>query len=375
MAISLEEHNPKLGDAVTVTWTKPDESAYGGTEGVVIGITGDKISGEYLIIDRSTYRDSFKSALSLLGIFDFKVIPLSEIASIKKAELRKRPPGATENLKLKMEADYTTNIDFEGTVAKLQSRTDCKVTPMLNSRSDAEYGKAIKEIKDMKDASINILATRTLQIFCHYRALEDCYKWIEAAVELLQGHKRLVLFPNKVMYTIHDSFKENLHPDEEIIHRIGTASEGEPVVFPIGWAHWLFSEVDVNPLQELFSNGQPINNLVFNNREKKKNKMPILNSFVKKDSQKSVELRFPWGKTKANKYLGADAPVMQITGVIKTPEEAEGLMKMWLSSRSDVWQWFESEPFRGKTIIRDLTINRKKGEYTVDLQKYSGNEF
>ena len=66
---------------------------------------------------------------------------------------------------------------------------------------------------------------------------------------------------------------------------------------------------------------------------------------------------------------------MRVTGLIKSPKDEEGLMKMWLSSRSDVWQWFKSEKIRGKMLIHDLTINRKTGEYTVDLRKYSGNEF
>jgi hypothetical protein len=371
----LENGGIKLGDAVIVTWNKSDESAYGGAEGVVFGITGDKIAGECLIIDGSTYDASFKSALSLLNIFDFRVIPVSEIVSIKKTGLRKRPPGATESFKLKMEANYISNIDFEATVAKLQSRTDCNVAPMLNSKSGAEYGKTIKKIETLKGATVNILNTRALHIYCYYDALENVLKWIAEAFELLRGHKRLVLFPKKVMYTVHDSHKEHLRPETELLYRIATSEKGEPVVFPLGWAHWLFSELDANPLQELFPKGQPIEKLVFDSRKKKKNELPPLNSFVEEDSKKSVKLRFPWGKTKPNKYLGADAPLIRMTGFVETPEQAEELMNRWLGSHSDVWTWFKSKPFRGKAIIRDLSINRKTGVYIVDIRKYSGNEF
>lgn len=44
-------------------------------------------------------------------------------------------------------------------------------------------------------------------------------------------------------------------------------------------------------------------------------------------------------------------------------------------SRSDRWQWIESEQIQGKMIVRDLTIDRKTGVYTVDFRKYSDNEF
>lgn len=76
-----------------------------------------------------------------------------------------------------------------------------------------------------------------------------------------------------------------------------------------------------------------------------------------------------------SKNTWADAPMVQTTGIIKTPEDEESLMRMWLESRSDCWQWFGSEQFHGKLILRDLTIDKKRGVYTVDIRKHSGNEF
>ena len=114
---------------------------------------------------------------------------------------------------------------------------------------------------------------------------------------------------------------------------------------------------------------------MFENKEMKKNAAKLSDQSIVEHSKRSVNLRFPWSKMKTNKYLGADAPVMRITGVIKTPEDEENLIRMWSESRSDRWQWFDSEQFHGKVMLRDLTIDKKKGVYTVDVRKYSGNEF
>ena len=54
---------PKLGEDVVVGWKKADGSVLGGTEGVTLGVLGDEDSGEYLVIDRSTYQDSLSSRL------------------------------------------------------------------------------------------------------------------------------------------------------------------------------------------------------------------------------------------------------------------------------------------------------------------------
>jgi len=371
----MVENRPKIGDAVTVLWAKPDETVYGGTEGVILGVAGDQASGRYLIIDRSTYKDSFKSALSTLGLFDFRVIPIDHIESIEKTKLRERPPGVSEKIRMKIEVDYESNIDFERTSIKLRKRTDCKVTPMRNEWSEAEYGQSITGLRAIEGgASINIMATGVLQIFCLHNALADCIKWVQDAVELLQGDKCLVLIPTKMLYSIHDNYKESRRPTQEVIHRVAASQEGEPIIFPLGWAYWLFSDTDMNPLRDLFPADQPLENFVFENDKAVKGSA-ISHEPNETGSKRAVFLRFPWSDRKVTRHLGADVPLMQITGLIKTPEEEKGLMNMWIETRSYPWQWYDYTNFHGKVIVRDLTINRKTGVYTVAFQKYSGNEF
>jgi hypothetical protein len=294
---------------------------------------------------------------------------------IKKTDLRLRPLGVSETFKMKMTVDYESNIDYEPTAIKIRERTDCKVAPAQTSKSDAIYGIGITEIAAIKDASITISAGGALQIFCPYRGHDDCIRWVQENVELLQGHMRLVLIPTRISYSIHDTYKEKARPTDELIQRIATAQAGEPITFPIGWVQWLFSELDENPLQRLFPNNKPLENFVFEKKETKKDAKILTNQSVVERSERSIDLRFPWSKMKVSKYLGADASVMRITGSIKTPEDEESLMLMWLESRSDHWQWFENGQFHDKVIIRDLTIDKKKGVYTVDVRKYSDNEF
>ena len=375
MAIGLERYNPKLGEAVVVVWKKTDESACGGAEGVLLGIAGDKVSGEYLIIDRSTYQDSFKSALSLLDIFDLRVLPINNVKLIRKADLRRRPPGISENFKMKMEVDYESNIDFEATRIKIKKRTDCKVKPSQAPQSDAIYGIGITEIKAIEDASMTISSGGALQIFCPHRGLDDCIRWIQEAAELLQGHKRLVLVATKVMYTIHDSYKEKSRPTEDVINRIATAKDGSPVVLPIGWAHRFFVELDANPLQGLFPDGQSLEKLVLENKKRKDDAVVSPDNSIDEKSKQPVDLQFPESRLSVNRFLGAGAPIMRTTGLIKSAKDEEDLMRMWLESRSYPWQWLDNGKIHGKVIIHDLTIDRKTGFYSVDFRKYSGNEF
>ena len=372
----MVENRPKIGDAVTVRWAKPDNTVYGGTEGVILGVAGDEASGRYLIIDRSTHKDSFKSALSTLGLFDFRVVPIDHIESIKKTKLRERPPGVSEQLKMKIEVDYKSNIDFERTSIKLRKRTDCKVSPMRNDRSEAEYGQSVTELTAIEGgASINVLATGVLQIFCLHKALDDCIKWVQDAVELWQGDKSLVLIPIKMLYSIHDNYKESKRPTKEVIRRLATYEEGNPIVFPLGWAFWLFSDTDMNPLHDIFPADQPLENFVFESDKKVKKSAISQHEPNETESKRILFMRFPWSNQKVTRYLGADVPLMQITGLIKTPEEEKGLMNMWIETRPYPWQWYNYTNFHGKVIVRDLTIDRKNGVYTVAFQKYSGNEF
>lgn len=371
----LEQYDPKLGERVVVAWRKSDGSACGGTEGVLLGVSGDKVSGEYLVIDRSTYQGSFKSALSLLNILDLRVLSMNDVEVIRKADLRRRPPGISENFKMKMEIDYRSNIDFEATQIKIIKRRDCKVTPNQAPHSGAIYGIGITKIKTIEDASITISAGGALQIFCPYRGLNDCIRWVEETVELLQGHKRLVLFATKVMYSIYDTYGEQSRPTEDVISRIAIAEDGPPVVLPIGWASWFFGELDANPLQSLFPRDQPLENFVLENAKGKDRAILSSDAPVEKDSKLSVDLRLPDSKARVSKYLGADAPVFRVAGSIKSTEDEKSLMTVWMESCSNPWHWLDEGDVHGKVIIHDLTIDRKNGVYTVEFRKYSGNEF
>jgi hypothetical protein len=370
----LDQYHPKFGEAVAVAWKKPDGSACGGTEGFVLGVLGDQVSGEYLVIDRSTYEDSFKSALFFLNILDLRVVPMQYVDLIKKTSIRQRPPGISEEFNMILEANYKSNIDFDSTILKVENRSDCETKRIGNSLQET-YQIVIKEINGLERASIVISCERMIQIFCNHKDLDHCISWVQEAVELLPDHKRLVLVPTKITYRINDTYKEPSRPTEEVIHRVATSNDGQPVVFPIGWAHRFFAELDENPLQELFPSNHPIEDLVFEDKKRKNEAVvPPDNSAGEKTKQIS-DLYFLGSGVNVNKYLGADAPIMPITGLIKSPKDEESLMNMWWSSRSDRWQWFESEQFKGKTIIHDLTIDRKAGAYTVDIRKYSGSEF
>jgi hypothetical protein len=374
VAIGLERYNPKLGEAVVVVWKKMDESACGGTEGVVLGVLGDEVSGEYLIIDRSTYQDSFKSALFFLNILDLRVVPIQDVDLIRKTNVRQRPPGISEEFNMLMEVDYKSNIDFESTILKVEKRGDCKAKRVGNSLQET-YQIVIKEISTIEKTSIVISCERMIQIFCNDKDLDRCISWIQEAVELLPNHKRLVLVPTKITYKINDTYKEPSRPTEEVIQRIAIAKDGQPVVLPIGWAHRFFVELDENPLQGLFPSSQSLEGFVFENEKRKNDSVVLPDTSVEEKSKQYVDLQFPRSGVSVNKYLGAGAPIMRVTGLIKSPKDEEDLMKMWLASRSDRWQWFESEQFQGKTIVCDLTIDRKAGAYTIDFRKYSGNEF
>jgi hypothetical protein len=80
------------------------------------------------------------------------------------------------------------------------------------------------------------------------------------------------------------------------------------------------------------------------------------------------------------KYVGNKSHIMRLNGLILSPEDEKGLMNMWIKSRLDVNQYFESGPIDGgqireKVLIHDLTINRKTGRYVVGIRTYSGNDF
>ena len=371
----MESRNLKLGEAVAVVWKKEDSSALGGTEGVVIGITGDKVSGEYLIIDRSTYLDSLKSVLFSLGILDLKTIPMAEVESAKTIDLRKRPPGVCENLKWNMEIDYESNVDYDETIRKLQQRTDCKVVPNQPPQTDSFCGITISDIGENEGAKILISPKGHVQIFCLPMRLDECIKWLQGVVEVLPGHKHLVLIPTNFMFNIHDNFKGTAIPTEEVIDRIAKAEGNQPFILPLGWVHEFFAELDRNPLQELFPNTESIDDLVLIRGKKRKTNVKTPKKPVETNLPQPVTVTFPQRQIAVNRYLGANAPVLRFTGMILSPKEETDLMRFWLAGRSAPWQWMTLPGLEGKTIVRDLTIDRKTGVYTTDVCKYYGNEF
>jgi hypothetical protein len=360
---------------VVAVWKKEDGAACGGTEGFVLGVAGDKVSGEYLVLDRSTYQGSLKSELFSLDIFDLKVIPMKDVELIEKTNMRQRPPGIYENFTMEMEANYKSNIDFNATMVKVEKRNDCKAERIRRSKSEAEYGINIQRISTLEGVSINISNKRTLQIFCEHRGLDDCIKWIQEAVELLPGHKRLVLFPTKVTYSIHDTYKEKSRPTEEVIDCIARAKDGPPVVLPIGWAHRFFVELDVNPLQGLFPGCQPLENFVMKDENRKKDTFTGPTISDEKEPKQDVNLQFPQSGVNVAKYLGAYSSIIRLRGVLEdsSPEYEDYLIGRWLEMRSAPWQWFSSDEINGKMTVHDLNIDKKARHWTIDLRKYSSS--
>ncbi|MFX0117170.1 MAG: hypothetical protein ACFFB3_21675 [Candidatus Hodarchaeota archaeon] len=377
--INLKQHGPKMGEAVVVVWKKEDGTACGGTEGFVLGVAGDEVSGEYLVLDRSTYQDSFKSNILSLGILDLKVIPMKCVEMLEKTDMRRRPPWSYEKITMKMEANYKSNIDFKATMLTVQKRTDCTVDipPKNGSEADYETEFTIREIRGIGEmTSITIYSTGTLQIRCKHEQLREVLRWIREAVDLLPDHKRLVLFTVGHKYTIWDTYKEDAHPTQEFIDRIAKAEEGPyTAIFPIGWMHYFFVELDENPLQKFFPCCQPLENFVMKDKSKEKNAVKYLPISDETESKNSVDLQFPRSGVDATEYLGAVSPIIRLRSIIEdsSPKYEEYLIRAWLGMRSAPWQWFSSDSLSGKMIVRDLNIDKKARIWTLDLRKYSSS--
>lgn len=371
----LKQYRPKLGEAVAVVWKKEDGTACGGTEGFVLGVAGDEVSGEYLVLDQRTHQDSSKSNIFSLDLLDLRVIPLKNVNMIEKTDIRRRPPGSSEKFTLTMDAVYKSNIDFNDTRKNVKERGDCEVGPISSSKSEAEYGIKIKRISSVKGASINIMATGTIQIICKHEQIDDCIKWIHEAVELLPGHKRLVLFSTKVTYKINDTIKEKARPTDEVIDRVAKAKGPPIVIFPIGWAHEFFAKLDENPLQKLFPGCQPLENFVIRDENRKKKIFTLPAVSEEAEPKQFVDLKFPDRVGNVTQHLGLVSPIIRLSSVMEdsSPEYEEYLIRTWLSMRSDPWQWFSSNLINGKMIVGDLNIDKKTRIWTLDLREYSSS--
>ncbi len=361
--VNLEETNElKVGDSACISWKKSDGSAIGGTEGLFLGLIGDDTIGKFLVFDRSCYKDSFKASVFSLGIHDLKIIPADCVDTVNKLQLRDRPPNLPERFRFLVDAFYYSNIDYHATFASIQKRKDLKTKIIGNDRVE-QCGISLKEIQSIKEASINITCKGIIQITCQQKDLDDCIKWLSGAVSLPPEQKRLVMFPKRVAYRLSDSFKEKAIPTDELLNEIGSR-DGAPIVMPLGWKYRFGEDPTQNALKGLFSDYEPIS--------LGGNKGECCSNQQQTDYDKS-------GVT-VPKYLGNKSPIMHIRGKILSPKEEEELMKMWMNSRLDVWQWFDSGPMKdgrieGKVLIHDLAINRKTGTYDVYIRPYSDDQF
>ena len=364
----------KIGKAVTVGWKKKDGLVFGRTEGVVLGVTGDKVSGEYLVIDKSTYQNSLKSVLFSLGIMDLETIPLAEVESTKTTELRKRPPGIHEKLKCKMEIDYKSNVDSDETFRKIQQRTDCRVEPNQPGHTDGSCGFTILDISEIEDAKIGISPMGNVQFHCFPLRFTKCLEWFQRVAEVFPDQSRLVLIPTHFMFNVHDLFEGDAYPTEEVIDRIAKTEGRHPFILPLGWVHEFFGELDKNPLQRLFLDSEKIeDDVLIREKKRRTNVKPKEKSSTTKIPS-SMSIVLPQRQVSVNRYLGANPQTFRVTGKIGSLKDEEDLIRLWLETRSSPWEWLTLNDWQGKTIVRDLTIDRKTGVYTIEFCKYYDSE-
>lgn len=364
--------NSISGQRVAIIWKKQDDSALGGTEGVILGIVGDEASEKYVVIDRSTYENSLKSAILSLGLLDLKVVPVKEIVEFARFDLRKRPPGVYENFTWYLEVGYKSNLDYNETLRKIQLRKDCKIKINQPAQTNGSSGFTIFKINSIENATIVVAPTGYVQIFCSPIKLDSCIKWLQNKVEIWQDHKRLVLIATNLKFSINDMYKGSAKPTDKLIDQLAKTNDNKPIVLPLGWVHYYFGELDKNPLQDIFPNVLNIEEIALIRDEKHKKdvkKQDNLSSSLPED------INFSEYQTNVNRYLGAESPILTSGGIIKSIEDENRLLNMWKESFPDTWQWLTGNPYDGKTLIHDLTINRKTNTYTLAFQKYSGNDF
>jgi hypothetical protein len=363
----MEETNElKVGDYACFTWKKPDGAAMGASEGLFLGFFGDDSIGKFLVFDKSCYKDSFKTSIFSLGIHDLKIVPAEDVDIVNKGQLRERPPNFPERFRLLIDAFYCSNIDYQSTLVFLNERKDFK-PKVIGNKNAEQYGISIKEINLIDDASINITCKGVIQIICQQKNLDDCIEWLDKAVKLQLDHKRLVLFPQRIMYRLTASFKEKVGPSEELMNQIAS-EEGSAIIMPLDWTNRFSSEADQNLLQGQFSDSEQAG-LILAEIKKIENNLQNLQQINYNKSGVTVE-----------KFLGDKWPIMHLKGEILSRENEEGLMGMWQKTRLYDFLSFDTGPMDGgqikcKVLVNDLTINRKTFTYKVDIRTYSGNPF
>ena len=367
--------NPKVGDYIALTWKNLKDSIWEATEGFVVGNFKDNKRSDYLLVDRSTYRDSLKSIFYSLGLMDLFLVNTSEIESIVPLELRERPPGIEETLRFKMEIDYKSNIDYEGTLRKLQSRKDCFVEPNQPAQTDGAANFSVKKITSIQEANISFSPLGNIQIHCLPTQLNQCLEWLKNNAEISSEHRHLVLIPTHFMLNVHDNFKEPSEPSEKLIDRLATIKQKEPIIFPLGWINHFFNDMDENALKILFPESDNIEKLVLNNKKKKESSVE---SKLAENNFLHINFGFSKSATSLRNPLSAEPPVLSMEGLIKKAEDENGLKNMWFRSRFDKYQTLNIGPhFRPneKVLIRNLIINRELGKYKVNFRKYYGTDF
>lgn len=362
----MEETNElKVGDYACFTWKKPDGSAIGGSEGLFIGFFGDDSIGKFLVFDKSCFKDSFKANIFSLGIHDLKIVPLEDIDTVNKRQIRDRPPNLPERFRLLIDAFYSSNIDFQSTLVSLSERRDFK-PKVIGNKNIEQYGIGLKEIISLDDTSINITCNGVIQITCEQKNLDSCIAWLDKAVKLKPEHKRLVLFPQRIIYRLTASFKERAVPSEELMERIAS-EEGAAIIMPLDWTN-RFASADQKLSQNKVSDSEQAG-LILDEIKKVENSLPNLQQINYNKSGVTVE-----------KFLGDRPYILHLKGEILSHEEEEGLIGMWQKTRLCDFLSIDTGPMDGgqincKVLVSDLTINRKTCKYKVDIRTYSGNPF
>ena len=292
----------RVGDYACFTWKKPDGSAIGASEGLFLGLHGDDAIGKFLVFDKSCYKESFKSSIFSLGIHDLKIIPAEDIDIVNRHQLRERPPNMPKRFRLLIDAFYYSNIDFQSTLVSLKKRRDFKSKIIGNDRVD-EYGISMKEIISVEDAAINITCNGIIQITCEQKILDDCMKWLDKAVKLPPEQKRLVLFPQRIVYRLTTSFKEKAIPSEELTRRLAS-EEGSAIIMPLDWKDRFSAEADQNLLEGQFSDADQTE-LILAEITKIQNSLPNLQNIDYNRSGITV-----------SKFLGDKSPAMHLKGEI-----------------------------------------------------------
>jgi hypothetical protein len=369
---------PKVGEYIALTWKNSDGTIWEGTEGFVAGVVEDNKRVKHLLIDRSTYSDSLKSFFYSLGIMDLFMVDSSEIESIISLEQRDRPPGIQESLKCKMETDYKSNIDYESTQRIISEKnSDCLLEENQPAQTNRSETFTVK-INTIPNATINFSPLGNVQIHCSPKQLNSCIEWLKSNVAILPEHKHLVLIPTHFMLNMHDNFKENAEPTEQLIERLATIRQKEAIIFPLGWVNHFFNDSDGNALNDLFPDSDDLEHDVLRTQKGKKNSYE---SNLKTFKNNFIYINFGFSPntiTSIGQPLSAEPQTVNLEGMILKNEEANGMKDMWFRTRFEKYVTLNNTPPlcpNQKVLIRNVIIDRNTGRYNIGFKKYYQTDF